>query len=67
MLFIMYPVFSKYNIVIWPMPSGGGKVSMLTHTYPYKPLKKIKVTICNQQADRQLYVWPDVWSGDVQV
>ena len=27
------------------------KVTMLTHTYPNKPLRKIKVTICNHQAD----------------
>ena len=40
---------------------------MLTHTYPHKPQKKIKVTICNHQADSPLYVWPDVWSGDLQV
>ena len=41
---------------------GGDKVSrpMLTHTYPHKPLRKIKVTICNHQADSPLYVWPDV-------
>ena len=24
------------------IPLGGGKVSMLTHAYPHKPLKKIK-------------------------
>ena len=28
---------------------------------------KIKVIICNLQADSQLYVWPDVWSGDLQI
>ena len=26
---------------------GGDRVSMLTHTYPHKPLRKIKVTIWN--------------------
>ena len=36
------------------------KVSMLTHIYPHKPLRKIEVTICNHQADSPLYVWPDV-------
>ena len=47
---------------------GGDKVSMLTHTYPHKPLMKIKVTICNHQAGSPLYVWPDVWSaGDLKV
>ena len=46
---------------IRPMISlGGDKVSMLTHTYPHKPLRKNKVTICNHQADSPLYVWPDV-------
>ena len=45
----------------------GDKVSMLTHTYPHKPLRKIKVTTYNHQADSRLYVWPDVWSGDLQV
>ena len=39
---------------------GGDKMRMLTHTYQHKPLRKIKVTICNHQADSPLYVWPDV-------
>ena len=46
---------------------GGDKVSMLTHTYPHKPRRKTEVTICNHQADSPLCVWPDVWSGDLQV
>ena len=46
---------------------GGNKVSMLTHTYPHKSLRKIKVTICNHQADNSLYVRPNIWSGDLQV
>ena len=41
------------------MPLGGDKVSMLTHTYPHKPLRKIAMSICNHQADSQLYVWLD--------
>ena len=48
-------------------PRGGDKVCMLTHTYLHKPLKKIKVTLCNHKADSLLYVWLDVWSGDLQV
>ena len=32
----------------------GDKVSMLTHTYPHKLLRKIEVTICNHQADSPL-------------
>ena len=39
---------------------GGKKVSMLAHTYPHKPLRKMKVTMCNHQADSPLYVWPDI-------
>ena len=39
-------------------------MNMLTHTYPHKPLRKIKVTICNHQADSPLYVSSDVWFGD---
>ena len=46
---------------------GVDEVSMLTHTYPTHTLRKIKVTICNHQADSPLYVWPDVLSGDLQV
>ena len=36
---------SKINIL------GGDKVSKLTHTYPHESLSKIKVAICNHQAD----------------
>ena len=32
-------------------------MSMLTHTYPHKPLKEINVASCNHQADSPLYVW----------
>ena len=46
---------------------GGDKVSMLTHNYPHKPLRKIEVTICKHQADSPFYVWPVVWSVDLQV
>ena len=49
------------------MSLGGDKGSMLTHIYPHKPPKKNKVIICNHQADSPLYVWPDVWSGDLQL
>ena len=48
-------------------PSGGDKVTMLTHTYSYKPLRKIKVTICNHQVNSPLYVWPGIWYCDLQV
>ena len=32
----------------------GDKVIMLTHTYPNKPLRKIKVAVCIYQADSPL-------------
>ena len=51
--YIAIHIFMSYTL--W-----GDEVSMLTHTYPYKPPRKIKVTICNHQADNQLYVWSDV-------
>ena len=38
----------------------GDKVSMLTHTYPHKPLRKIKAAECTHQADSPLNVWPDI-------
>ena len=48
-------------------PLGVHKVSMFNHTYPHKPLREIKVTICDHQADSSVYVWTDVWPGDSQV
>ena len=42
---------------VWTL--GGDKENMLTHTY-LKPIRKIKVTICNHQSDSPFYVWPDV-------
>ena len=39
---------------------GGDKVSMLTHAYLLKPLRKIKVAICNHQVDSPFYLWSDV-------
>ena len=38
---------------------------MLIHKYPHKPLRKIKVTICNHQDDSQCYLWPYVHFGDL--
>ena len=48
----------------------GDKVNMLN--YPYIPTQtpeedKMSPCMCSHQADSQLYVWPDVWSGDLQV
>ena len=47
-------------------PLRGNKVSRLTHTYPHKPTRKIEVTTCCHQADSPLFMWPDVWSGDLK-
>ena len=46
----------------------GDIVSILTHIYLHKPLRKIKwpSTNVNDQAGSPLYVCPDVWSGDSQ-
>ena len=44
-----------------------GVLSTSVCTYSHKPLGKNKVTICNHYAYSPLYVWPDVWSGDLQV
>ena len=38
----------------------GDKVSMLSHIYPHKPLRKIELAICSPQADSPLYVWLNV-------
>ena len=42
------------------------KGSMSTHTYPYRLMRKIKVANCNRQVVSQLYLWPDVYSSDMQ-
>ena len=60
--FIMY-----HNWISFFFTLGGDKVSTLAHTYPHKPLRKIKVIICNHQAGSPLYVWSGVWSDDMQV
>ena len=66
-LLLYYYVYVYYYITI----HRGDKVSrptcMSTHTYPHKPLMKIKVTICNHQADSPFHVWPDVFSNNLQV
>ena len=48
-------------------PLRDDTVGMLTHIYLHKLLKKIKMIICNHQADSSLYmyVWLDVWSGEL--
>ena len=52
--------FTPFSRSVFQTTLGGDKVSMLSHMYPHKPLGKIKATICNHQADRQPFVWPDV-------
>ena len=41
-------------------------MSMLTHTYPHKPLRRIEVAICNHQVDSPFHMYPDVCFGDLQ-
>ena len=50
---------TAFKLATFKLPLGDDKVSMLSHTYPHKPLRKTKVTICNHQADSPLYVWAD--------
>ena len=38
--------------------SSCGLLCMLAHTYPHKPQRKNKMTICNHQADSPLYLRP---------
>ena len=52
----MFNNWVMYN----PIFTVGDKMSMLTHTYPHKALRKTKVTICNHQTDSPVDVWPDV-------
>ena len=43
---------NETNYHPYTTPLGGNKMStrILTHTYLYKALRKIKVTICNMQS-----------------
>ena len=65
--YLTFYQFCCVHSIYLNVSSGGNKVSMLTHTYPNKHLRKIKVTICNHQDGSSLYVWPNVWSGDLKV
>ena len=53
------------NAYIWT--PCGDKVGMLTHDYQQETPRKIKVTICNHQADSPRYVWPDVWFASLDI
>ena len=44
----------------------GNKVNMITHTYPRKPIRQIKVVVHDHRVDSPFYSWPDVCSGDLQ-
>ena len=44
----------------------GCKVSTLSHAYLNKPLREIKVDICNRQLDNPFDLRPDVCSGYMQ-
>ena len=52
--------------LLWILLLGGDEVDIVTHTYPHKFLRKIKVAICDHKVDRPFYLWPDVCSGDLQ-
>ena len=62
-LLIQYIFILCHILTLW-----GDKAGMLTYVYPHKPLRKIEVIICNHQVaiECPLYVWPDVWSSDLQ-
>ena len=45
---------------------GVHKVSTLSHTYPHRPLRNIKMAIGNHQIDCPFYLWPDVCYGDLK-
>ena len=66
-----FQAFCAQKLRSWDQPKfwspRGDKVSILTHIYPHKPLRKIEVTICNHQAYSLLSVWSNVWSGELQV
>ena len=49
------------------LPLGGDRMSMLTHTYPLKPLEKIKMAVCSHQADCPFYLKSDAWIGDLYI
>ena len=51
---------SLLGVTFRAIPLAGDQVSMLSHIYPHKLLRKIEVTICNRQADSPLHVWPNV-------
>ena len=71
--YLMMPGLSKdIQCHVWPYffwAPLGDKVStgMLTHIYPHKAWRKIEVIICKITGDSPLYMWPDVWSADLDL
>ena len=59
-------IVTQFILVYAPQGNILYKVGMLTHLYSFKPLKKIKVTICNYQSDCQFHLRHDVLFGDLQ-
>ena len=53
----------KNKLATWFL---GDKVSVLTHTYPHKIQRNIKIAICSHQVDSPIYLWTDVCSGDLK-
>ena len=68
----VYPLWLIYtfslrmcsDVYVWFFLKGD-KLSMLKHTYQHKPLRKIKWPSAITRLIALLYVWPDVWSGDL--
>ena len=44
----------------------GDTMSMLTHTYSHKPLRKIKIPICHHQVESPVYIRPDFRNDNLQ-
>ena len=43
----LYVIFKYQESFTMKQMLGGDKMSVLTHTHPHKPLRKINVAICN--------------------
>ena len=56
-------IFTTLTTISYP---GCQPVIMFIHAYPHKPLRKIKVAICNRPADSPFYLWPNVRFGNLQ-
>ena len=45
---------------------GGDKSEYVNPCIPTQTPEEDYLAICNHQADNPRFVWPDVWSGDMQ-